>query len=279
MKVTDYSGSTGVPEGSVCDRSSSLDMSIGIIGVGHLAGYLVEGLHRASPATEIILSPRNLETSARLADRYGATVAVSNQAVVDTAELVILATRPGDAFDACHALAFRPGQTVVSVAAGLRLQDLLPSVTPAKVVRALPISCMALNESPTLLYPDQPEAHALFGILGQVHVLSDEERFTVASVLSAFYGWVYALLDETVAWTVQAGVPPQTARCLVLETVRGAADMALAQPDVDLATMLDALATPGGITAHGLDTLQETRALAAWTRALQSVLERLGSTG
>jgi len=278
MQVKDYIGSTGIPEGTASDRSSALDMSIGIIGVGHLASYLVEGLHRASPATEIILSPRNLKTSALLAGWYGATVAANNQTVVDTADLVILATRPGDACDACHALAFRPGQTIVSVAAGLTLQDLVPSIAPAKVVRALPISCMALNESPTLLYPDQPEAHALFAILGQVHVLSDEERFTAASVLSAFYGWVYALLDETVVWTVRAGVPLQTARSLVLETVRGAADMALAQPDVDLATMLDALATPGGITAHGLDTLQEERALASWTRALQLVLEHLGST-
>jgi pyrroline-5-carboxylate reductase len=193
-------------------------------------------------------------------------------------DLVIVATRPGDACAACQAIAFRPGQTVVSVAAGLSLEDLIPAVAPARVARALPISCVALNESPTLLYPDQPHAHALFALLGQVHVLPDEESFTAASVLSAFYGWVYALLDATVVWTVQAGVPPQTARSLVLETVRGAADMALAQPDEDLAAMLDSLATPGGITASGLDILHHRGALAAWTGALQAVLVRLSDT-
>ena len=36
---------------------------IGIIGVGHLAGYLVEGLRRASSDIEIVLSPRNAERS------------------------------------------------------------------------------------------------------------------------------------------------------------------------------------------------------------------------
>ncbi len=147
------------------------------------------------------------------------------------------------------------------------------------MARALPISCAALDESPTLLYPDLPQAHALFALLGHVHVLSDETCFTAASVLSAFYGWVYALLDETVAWTVQAGVPRQTARSLVLETVRGAVNMALAQPEEDLAAMLDSLATPGGITAYGLKVLRQKDALAAWTEALDAVLERLGSPG
>ncbi len=270
--MTEFIRRTGIPD-------ENTNVCAGVIGVGHLASYLVEGLRRASPEAEIILSPRNLATSARLAERYGATVAANNQAVADAADLVIVATRPADACAACQAISFRPGQVVVSVVAGLALGDLIPAVAPARAVRALPISCVALNESPTLLYPDQPQAHALFALLGQVHVLSDETSFTAASVLSAFYGWVYSLLDETVAWTVQAGVPVQTARSLVLETVRGAANMALAQPEEDLAAMLDSLATPGGITAHGLDVLRQGDGLAAWTGALDAVLERLSLSG
>jgi pyrroline-5-carboxylate reductase len=277
--VTARTSSLPVPAAALPDRVDDLQACVGIIGVGHLAGYLVEGIVRASPSTELVLSPRNRMTSGRLAERYGATVAASNQAVVDAADLVVVATRPGDAFSACQRVVFRPGQTVISVAAGLSLRELAPAVAPARLARALPISCVALNESPTLLYPDLPEAHLLFAFLGQVHVLSDETQFTAASVLSAFYGWVYALFAETVGWAVRAGVPEQMARSLVLETVRGAADMALARPDADLAAMLDALATPGGITAQGLEVLQDREALVAWNEALQTVLKRLGGTG
>jgi pyrroline-5-carboxylate reductase len=250
---------------------------VGIIGVGHLAGYLVEGLRRASQDIEIILSPRNAERAASLAARFGAAVATDNQAVADAADLILLTTRPGDAVAAAEGIAFRSVQTVVSVAASLPLANLKPAVAPATVVRAMPISCAAINQSPTLLYPDHPQARALFSLLGQVHVLPDESRFIPASVIAAFYGWVFALLDETVAWTAQAGVPPQTARNLVLETVRGAADMALAHPDQDLAAILDTLATPGGITEHGLNVLHQRQGLAAWTEALEAVLSRLRS--
>ena len=250
---------------------------VGIIGVGHLAGYLVEGFRRASKVIEITLSPRNVEQSARLAARFGAVVADVNQAVADTADLILLTTRPGDAIAACEGIVFRPEQTVISAAAGLPLKGLAPAVAPATAVRAMPISCAALNQSPTLLYPDHPQVRALFALLGQVHVLLDEAQFTPASVIAAFYGWVYALFDKTVAWTTQAGVPPETARCLVLETVRGAAEMSLAQPDVELSAILDTLATPGGITEHGLDVLRQQQGLTAWTEALDAVLGRMQS--
>jgi pyrroline-5-carboxylate reductase len=250
---------------------------VGIIGVGHLAGYLVEGLRRASP--EIILSPRNLERSATLAARLGATVAADNQAVADAADLVLLTTRPADAVEAVEGITWRPGQTLISTAGALPLDLLRPAAAPATAVRAMPISCAALGQSPTLLWPDNAQARALFALLGQVHVVADESRFVAATAIAAFYGWVYALLDETVAWTVASGVPQQTARSLVLETTRGAVDMALAQPDESLAAILETLATPGGITEHGLGILRNHHALTAWTDALDAVLARMRGEG
>ena len=121
------------------------DVRVGIIGVGHLASYLVEGLRRAGQDVEIILSPRNAERSASLAARFGAVVATDNQAVADAADLIILATRPGDMVAASKAVAFQPGQTVVSVAATLPLEALRPVVAPATAIRAMPISCAAIN--------------------------------------------------------------------------------------------------------------------------------------
>lgn len=249
---------------------------VGVIGVGHLASYLVQGLRRASRDIEIVLSPRNAERSAYLTDRFGATVATSNQAVAEAADLVLLTTRPADVLEVCQEIVFVPEQVVVSVAVGLPLADLLPVVAPATAVRVLPISCAAINRSPTLLCPDHPQVKALFGLLGRVHVLSDESQFTAASVLSAFYGWVYALEGEVVRWTIGAGVEPPTARNLVLETVRGAAEMALAHPEQDLTSMLEALATPGGITEHGLTVLDQGQGLEVWVKALESVYCRLG---
>jgi len=245
---------------------------VGIIGVGHLASYLVEGMRRASSSLEILLSGYLSDTAHELAAEFGATTVAENQIIVDETDLILVSTRPGDIMAACEAVSFRPNQTVVSTAVGISVEVLAPAVAPAGIVRSMPLTCSAINLSPTLLYPDHPKARALFELLGSVHALTDEAQFTPASVIAAYYGWVYALLDETVAWTVRAGVPPQTARDLVLETTRGAAAMGLAYPERELSHLLDSLATPGGVTQDGLKTLEERRSLEAWVEALDGVL-------
>jgi len=249
--------------------------SVGIIGVGHLATYLVEGLNRANPNIEILLSRFLGDFTESLAERFGATAVADNQAVADRTDLVLVSTRPGNIVAACESVAFRPEQTVVSTASGVTVAALEPAVSPATIVRAMPITCAAICRSPTLLYPDNPVARSLFELIGTVHVLPNEATFTPASVSTAYYGWVYALLDEAVSWTTEAGVPPAMARSLILETTRGAAEMGLARPEQELSALLDSLATPGGITRAGLKALEDRQSLKAWTEAMEVVLERL----
>jgi pyrroline-5-carboxylate reductase len=248
---------------------------IGLIGAGHLAGYLLEGLHRSGRTTEVLVADCRFERAQALAQRWGAQAVRDNQALVDAADLVVLAVRPVDVAAACGPLAFRAEQVVASVVAGLPLAALAPAVAPAQAVRVMPISSAALNRSPTLVFPGQPAVAALFALLGQVHELPDEASFTAASVISAFYGWVYALAGETVAWAQRQGVPAAVARPLVLETIRSTADMALARPDEAIGDLLAQLATPGGITEHGLEALCRHGGIEAWETALDAVLERM----
>ena len=249
--------------------------SVGIIGVGHMASYLVEGLKRQKPELEILLSQFKGEQTARLQSQFGARAVPDNQAVADGAGIVIVSTRPADVLSACRDVSFRRGQIVVSTAIGVALAKLEPVVSPGKVIRAMPITCSAINRSPTLLHPDEPRARWLFGLLGNVHLLPKEEHFDPASVIAAYYGWVYALMDTTVEWAIGAGVPRQVARDVVLETTRGAAEMGLAYPERELAGLLDSLATPGGVTRDGLKVLEDRKSLEAWIEALELVRKRL----
>ncbi len=251
--------------------------SVGIIGVGHLASYIVEGLKKAAPDIEIILSQRNVQKSKSLASRFGAKVAQNNQEVVNKTNLIMITTRPEDTIAVSENLSFQTGQVVISVAVGLPLKKLLSTTAPATVVRAIPISCAAINQSPTLLFPDNHQARALLSHLGQVHLLPNESCFTSASAIGAFYGWIYALLDEIISWTTQTGVPHQAARNIVLETVLGAVNMALNEPKKELNVILDTLATPGGITKQGLNVLHQHQALLVWTEALNSISKRLNA--
>jgi pyrroline-5-carboxylate reductase len=248
---------------------------IGIIGLGHPAGFLVEGLRKAAPDLPILLADRDPERAEGLGSRWGAHVLRSNQALADASDLIILALLPEDVVPACEAVIFRPGQVVASTAAKVPLARIAAAVAPASAVRVMPISSAMLIASPTLLYPFHPGVCALFSRLGQVHAMPDEASFISASVVTAFHGWIATLVADTVAWANRAGVPSDTARSLVLETVRSVVDTALAQPDLQFADLLHESAAPGGTSAQGLGVLQERRVLASWTEALDVVLESM----
>jgi pyrroline-5-carboxylate reductase len=53
--------------------------------------------------------------------------------------------------------------------------------------------------------------------------------------------------------------------------------MGLARQEQSLSELLDALATPGGITRYGLKTLEERESFDAWAEAMEVVLKRLHS--
>jgi pyrroline-5-carboxylate reductase len=248
---------------------------LGIIGVGHLASYLVEGLMLANPDMGISLSPRNAEKARLLANKYRLTIAASNQAVADQADLLLLTTRPQDVSKTLAEIRLNDRHLVVCTAAVAALEDLGRLAHPASVLRAMPLSCAAICRSPTLLFPANGFALELFELLGQVHVVDSEEQFMRLSTMGAFYGWIFALLDQIVGWAELGGVPKDVARRYVLETVRGASELGLASPEQELSTILNALATPGGITRQGLAFFEERKSLVAWSEALEVILHRL----
>jgi pyrroline-5-carboxylate reductase len=255
-------------------------MRIGILGVGHLGAYLVRGLISAGTAPgDLLLSPRGTATAAALAERHGVAVAPSNAAVVADSDVVVLAVRPGDAAAAVAGLPWTARHLLVSTCAGVRLDALRPSAAPAAVVRAMPISAVAIGRSPTTIFPDHPLARAVFSRVGEVLVLPDEEGFSVASVSAALYGWVHELIGRSVAWSAAQGLPEPLARRLQAQTFAAAAGMVLDAPDLPVDELVRRLATPGGITEAGLDSLRRHGTDEAWTAAQDAAFERLRALG
>jgi len=156
-----------------------MTLRVGIIGVGHLASYVVEGLCAANDPPDILLSPRNAERASVLSERFGVRTANDNRTVVSQSDIVILATRPPQALNAATDLPWRAEQTLICVAAGVSCAGLSTVASPARIVRAMPVSCAAIGESSTSLYPDDPNARSLLTRLGPVIALPDESSFAV----------------------------------------------------------------------------------------------------
>ncbi|MEQ8708858.1 MAG: NAD(P)-binding domain-containing protein [Rhodospirillales bacterium] len=248
---------------------------LGIIGVGHLAEQLVAGWMRdPERRPEILLSPRNAGKAAKLSRDYGLNTAVSNSAVVENSDIVILASRPAQAAEAVAGLPWRKDQHLVSVCAGVTLED-LKAASPAACHRAMPLTASRIGESPTLLFPDSPALHDALQPLGPVIAVPDERSFDLATVNAAVYGWVFALISEITDYTISEGLDPAVARHITTHSFRAATGMILKHPGQPISEMIADLATPGGITELGLSHLTSEDALKCWSRASEKVVQRL----
>ncbi len=251
----------------------------GIIGTGHLAGFLVEGCNRTGAPYRFVVSPRGHEKAAGLQRRFGVEIAESNQEVIDRSDLVIACVRPKDAEAVLASLAFRADQTVVSLMAAVTHAQMQAWASPATVaVGMMNGHANMLGFGATVLHPANDMAISFLSHFGALHVFDDWPRYALASTMAGVSGTSFGLVIELVRWFTKAGLDTLTARQLVAETIIGSAEV-LRRSTEPLDDLLAGLQTPGGITEQGNRILSERGALAAFDEMLDAVAKRMGVAG
>lgn len=246
-------------------------MKIGILGVGHLAEYLVRGARDV----EFVLGPRSADKAARLAETHRCAVAESNQAVVDQCQMVLVCLPAASGLAVLQGLQFRDGQSVCSAMAGAALADLTVAVAPARAFCSMmPGFANAFSAGPSLIYPGDTEWEAFLALLGPVHRFADVQAYETAAVFGAMSGASIFLMRHLVRWYERQGLDAPTARRLVAETFRGNAEVLL-QADAGLDEIAVGVTTKGGITEQLVGVLDTRGALAAWDEAMDGVLSRM----
>src|SRR5450830_230392 len=116
---------------------------IGFLGGGSMGEALITGLLRAGLVvpSELYISDINEERLAFLGQKLGINTTTDNRTIVNEADIVIIAVKPYVAASVLKeiAVAARPGQTFISIAAGIPI-SLIESYLkgPVPVVRVMP---------------------------------------------------------------------------------------------------------------------------------------------
>lgn len=250
--------------------------TLGILGVGHLASYTVRGLRHAGDTRHIILSPRGAKVAKELADTCNCEIAPDNQTVIDQSDLLLLAVRPDALADLIGELKFKPNQTVISVLAGITLEQLrsYPELQQCEMVRALPSTSAEVCSGPIPLYPENPVAEALFDRIGTVVQLESEKLFDVALSHACLHGWSYFLIQQLVDWSCAQGMDETTARKMVAHSISSAVDFAEAKPDMSYEEIGHSIATEGTFTLTGIEDIKASGGLDSWQAAMELIAQK-----
>lgn len=247
--------------------------TLGILGVGHLATYTVKGLRTGGDQRRIILSPRGSTAASMLAQSCSCNIAADNQSVIDHSDILLLAVRP-DALDSLlNGLIFKPGQTVISVMAGVTLQQLkhYPGLTNTSLIRALPSASAEACAGPVPLYPENNVAIDLFKSIGKVVTLESEELFDLTLSHACLHGWSYFLIQQLIDWSISQGMDQSTARQMVAHSIGGAIEFGEANPQLQYGEIGESIATQGTFTRKGIDQIEADNGIKSWVEAMDKI--------
>ena len=250
--------------------------TIGFIGVGALALYTIKGARRGGYTGPILLSPRNRENAEYLGAHNDCQVQADNQSVVSNSDYIVIATRPADCLETLGNLDFKDDQTLISVVAGIEVEQ-LRGVVPAglEIVRAMPVSSAEVNASPTLIYPDNVFVRDFFDFCGNSIVTDNESYFNQGSVLACVYCWFFSLYQELIQATQDPELPAELSAELVMGMAKGAAELALANIDTPPGEIAKGIATEGTFSKLGLDLLEQQAAFEPWREACELLQNQL----
>lgn len=238
--------------------------NLGILGVGNMGQAIVKALIESNTFTpdRIHFSNRSTGKIEKVKKLYGIQAHTTNEELVDSADIVIIAVKPQDleeALEPCRN-SFSADQIIISLAAGVdfkMLRKLIPAGHLTRVMLNTPVFVRkgALGFfSENDLY--EQVIRDLFQPMGEVVKLEDGdpfEAFTVAS--SSGTGFIFELMSYWQEWIEEHGVAPDVARKIVVQTFLGTAALAEASQE-NFEELQNKVTSKKGMTAAGLESMR-----------------------
>jgi pyrroline-5-carboxylate reductase len=251
-------------------------MQIGLIGCGNMARALARGWERP-----VVCADPVRERAQALAAEVGGRALGSNAEVADAADLVVLCHKPAQ-LEQVAAEAAPGAKAVASILAATPLDALRAAYPHRPVYRFIPSLPVEVRQGAVVQAADPQPAHddaeldaavsALFAELGTLVVLDDAMLDVATGLMSCSPAYVALVAEAQIDAGVRRGIPAAEGARLVVQTLAGTAEL-LRRRDNDTLQVRREVASPGGLTARGLDALERGGLRAAFSHALDAVLD------
>jgi pyrroline-5-carboxylate reductase len=248
-----------------------------LLGCGRMGGALAGGMVDSGRVAgdRLVCLNSTPSKARRLAEELGARTELATH---DGPRIWIVAVKPKDVPGALadYADQFGDRDTIVSVAAGLRISKLRALIGPEPgLVRAMPNTPALVRRGVTGIMADGAleiaPVRALFESVGHVVELGREEEFdALTGVSGSGPAYIFTAIEALADGGVMMGLSREVARQLAVHTVAGAAALVEADPALHTAELKDRVASPGGTTIKALAALEERGFRNALIRAVEA---------
>lgn len=257
------------------------------IGTGNMGSALVRAACRALGAENVAVSNRTPSKAEELARETGCQAFGSNRAAAESAEYVFLCVKPKLIRGVAEELAdLLPGRAVVSVAAGVLLNDLQGWVgEDVPVLRIMPntpcaigVGMTALSGGKTAREKHFTDVEMILSATGRVERLEEGLIDAFSAVAGCGPAFLYPYIEALADGGVAAGLPRDKALRYAAQTTLGAASMVL-ETGAHPGKLKDDVCSPGGSTIAGVAELERHGLRAAAIDAVLAAWKKNGQLG
>ena len=251
-----------------------------MIGYGNMGKALCKGL-LSNPNYHLRVAAPSL-ADAQPTPRL--TTQPTNLTILPDAQILILAVKPAQMAAVLTEIGphLAPSLLVISIAAGLDLDWFakhLPQQTP--LVRAIPNIAAACRQSATPLLANswvKAEHHAaataLFQQCGQITWTQHEKDLdTITALSGSGLAYLFLFAQAMSEGAVALGLAPDTANNFAMQTLAGAASLAM-QPGQTLVGLQQQVTSKAGTTAAALDVFAQQQLTNTVLSAMQAAVTR-----
>ncbi|MCX5243614.1 pyrroline-5-carboxylate reductase family protein [Streptomyces prunicolor] len=251
------------------------------IGCGRITRALVQGLVAAGRPPHTLRGVSRTGAGARvLGAEFGMRVVARAEDAISGAGVVMLAVHPHEAVSALKDIAgaVSTDQLVVSLVASCHTDAVAEALPGPAVVRAVPNVAVAVRTGVTVLSAgpgagsdELALAEAVFSAVGQVATVPEGMLETVSALSGAGPALTAYFVKALSAAGVAQGLPIATAEVLAAQAIRSTAAL-LAEEGTTPDDVIDAVASPGGMTEAALFALGERGVPGAVGHALDAAV-------
>jgi pyrroline-5-carboxylate reductase len=243
-------------------------MVVGFIGSGNMAASMARGW--AGEFEGMLFSDSGSGRAAALAAELGGE-ALANDEVAARADFVVLAVKPGKLEEVAPGLG--DARRVVSILAAVPLQRLQEAFPGASVLRVMPNVGVEVRQGVLCVAGDAgAEVRTALQRLGHVVDLPDDQFDEATAIMGCAPAYLALAVEALADAGAAAGLDPELARELVVETTAGTAELLRQRHPADVRK---AVTSPGGSTEAGLEALDREGARAAFEAAVEASLQRM----
>jgi pyrroline-5-carboxylate reductase len=244
-------------------------MNITFIGGGNMATALIGGLLKGGlyVPEELCVVEVSDEACAKLKRQFDIRATTNLPHGLLGSGIIVLAIKPQQLREACAQLAPLLGtQLIVSIAAGIRAQDIARWLATQNIVRCMPNTPALIQSGVTGLYarPQVSVAHKeiaekILTAVGSTVWLQDEEMLDgVTAISGSGPAYVFYFIEAMQQAARELGFNDADAKRLVIDTFLGAAKLADASED-DVSVLRARVTSKNGTTERALLSMEQNQ--------------------